>query len=358
MCQSQKSKMEQDFEVPDEIAKKAEKATQNLLPRKSRDSYDKEYDQFLKWMSENAVENINETVLLGYFNDLSEKFSPSSLWAKYSMIKKTLMVNKNINICNFHKLCEYLKQKSKGYEPKKSSVLTRENVLKFIHEAPNETFLMNKVALLFGVFGGCRRQELVNMLVTHVEDRKSVFVVTVPETKTDKKRVFTIIDEDEMKSLKLIRDYISLRPHGCSEKRLFLSYRQGRCTVQPVGKNTFGKIPCIIAKYLGLNNPKKYTGHCLRRTSATLLAEAGANMTTLKRHGGWKSTTVAEGYLEDSISSKNEVSRMLAGIQSGSRISLQKLETQTMNHESTFAAGNLAISGTFQNCQFYVNTTK
>ena len=34
--------MEQDFEVPDEIAKKAEKAMQNVLPRKSRD--DKEYD--------------------------------------------------------------------------------------------------------------------------------------------------------------------------------------------------------------------------------------------------------------------------------------------------------------------------
>lgn len=309
-------------------------------------------------MAENCVEHINETVLLAYFGDLAETFSSASLWSKYSMVKKTLMVSKNINIANYHKLSEYLKQQSKGYQPKKSKVLSREDVLKFIHEASNETFLMNKVALIFGVFGGCRRQELVNMLVTHVEDRKSVFVVNVPETKTDKKRVFTIVDEDEMNSLKLIRDYMSLRPRGCSEKRLFLTYRQGRCTVQPVGKNTFGKIPFIIAKYLGLSDPDKYTGHCLRRTSATLLAEAGASMTTLKRHGGWKSTSVAEGYLEDSISSKNEVSRMLAGIPSGSGFSLQKLDTQKMKHESTFAAGNLTITGSFQNCQFNVNSTK
>lgn len=351
--------MQEYVEIPEEIVRKAEKAAQNLLPKKSRDSYDREYEKLLQWMAQNCVEHINETVLLGYFGDLADSFSPSSLWSKYSMVKKTLMVNKNINIVNYHKLSEYLKQRSKGYQPKKSKVLSREDVLKFIHESPNETFLMNKVALIFGVFGGCRRQELVNMLVTHVEDRKSVFVVTVPETKTDKKRVFTIIDEDEMNSLKLIRDYMSLRPRGCSEKIFFFSYRQVRCTIQPVGKNTFGKIPSIIAKYLGLSDPDKYTGHCLRRTSATLLAEAGASMTVLKRHGGWKSTSVAEGYLEDSISSKNEVSRMLAGIPSGSGFPLKKLDTrQTTTQESMVAAGNVTITGSFENCHFHVNSSE
>lgn len=349
--------MGEDFGIPDEIIKKAKEATENLLPQKSKEVYDMEYQKLLNWMQENYVKDVNETVLLGYFGDLAKTFAPSSLWSKYSMVKKTLIVNKNINIANYYKLMEYLKQTSKGYKAKKSKILSREDVLKFIYKAPNETFLMKKVALIFGIFGGCRRQELVNMLVTHVEDRKSVFVVNVPETKTDKKRIFTIIDESEMNSLKLIRDYMSLRPRGCSEKRLFLTYRQGRCTVQPVGKNTFGKIPSIIAKYLGLSDPEKYTGHCMRRTSATLLAEAGASMTTLKRHGGWKSTSVAEGYLEDSLSSKNEVSRMLAGVPSGSGVSVQKFNTQTMKHDS-FDAGNLTISGSFQNCQFYVNSSK
>ncbi|KAJ8911546.1 hypothetical protein NQ315_012799 [Exocentrus adspersus] len=213
--------MDTNNEISDSILKKAEKATQNLLPKKSKEVYSSEYEKFINWMTENCVEHISETVLLGYFSDLSENFSPSSLWSKYSMVKKTLMVNKNINIANYHKLIEYLKQGSKGYQPKKSKTLSRENVLKFIHEAPNETFLMKKVALIFGIFGGCRRQELVNMLITHVEDRESVFVVSVPETKTDKKRIFTIIEEDEMNSLKLIRDYMSLRPRGCSEKKTF-----------------------------------------------------------------------------------------------------------------------------------------
>lgn len=67
------------MQIPDKIARKAQKATQSLLPKKSRDTYDKEYDKFLNWMAENCVGYINETVLLGYFSDLAETFSPSSL---------------------------------------------------------------------------------------------------------------------------------------------------------------------------------------------------------------------------------------------------------------------------------------
>ena len=83
------------------------------------------------------------------------------------MLKKTLLMNENVNIHTFSKLGEYLKQGSKGYEPKKSKIVTKEEVMKCLHEAPNKTFRMVKAALFFGIFGGCRRQELINMLVDH-----------------------------------------------------------------------------------------------------------------------------------------------------------------------------------------------
>ncbi|KAJ8931929.1 hypothetical protein NQ314_015127 [Rhamnusium bicolor] len=62
----------------------------------------------------------------------------------------------------------------------------------------------------------------------------------------------------------------------------------------------------MVAKYLNLSNLEQYTGHSFRRSSASLLAGYGADILTLKRHGGWKSSTVAEGYIEDSIQSKKE----------------------------------------------------
>jgi integrase len=41
-------------------------------------------------------------------------------------------------------------------------------------------------------------------------------------------------------------------------------------------------------------SPGLYTGHCLRRSSATLLADSGGDITDLKRHRGWRSGTIAE----------------------------------------------------------------
>lgn len=48
------------------------------------------------------------------------------------------------------------------------------------------------------------------------------------------------------------------------------------------------------ANYLNLPDTDRYTGHSFRRTSATILIDAGANIITLKLHEGWKSTAVAK----------------------------------------------------------------
>lgn len=68
----------------------------------------------------------------------------------------------------------------------------------------------------------------------------------------------------------------------------------GRCTKQCVGVNKFGSVPIKIAEYLGLTEPELYTKHCFRRSSITIFADAGSNILNLKRHSGWRSSTVAE----------------------------------------------------------------
>lgn len=80
-----------------------------------------------------------------------------------------------------------------------------------------------------------------------------------------------------------------------------------------MGVNKIGGIPREIATFLKLSEPELFTGHCLRRTSATLLADSGADLTTLKRHGGWKSNNVAEEYIEDSIENKSKICGKIVG---------------------------------------------
>ncbi|KAF2898250.1 hypothetical protein ILUMI_07928 [Ignelater luminosus] len=59
-----------------------------------------------------------------------------------------------------------------------------------------------------------------------------------------------------------------------------------------------------VATYLKLPNPESFTGHTFRRSSVALLIDRGGNITDLKRHGWWKSTSVAESYIDESLGNK------------------------------------------------------
>ena len=58
----------------------------------------------------------------------------------------------------------------------------------------------------------------------------------------------------------------------------------------------FVKTACAILKV----DPQGYTSHCFRRSAATNLADAGVSFINLKRHGQWKSDSVAEAYIANS----------------------------------------------------------
>lgn len=66
-----------------------------------------------------------------------------------------------------------------------------------------------------------------------------------------------------------------------------------------------------IADFLKLPDAINYTGHSFRRSSATFLTNKGVDVVGLKRHGGWKSSTVAESYVEDSIQNKKEFAQKI-----------------------------------------------
>lgn len=140
------------------------------------------------------------------------------------------------------------------------------------------------------------------MKLSHIEDMGSKLLITLPDTKTKKTRTF-IVNE----YLDIFRKYLSIRPKNMDNERFFFKYYKGKSFKQAIGIHKFGSMPQDVAKYLQLPNTHEYTGHCFRRTSATLLVNAGGDITMLKRHGGWRSTQVAEGYLDDSVAQKSSV---------------------------------------------------
>lgn len=162
---------------------------------------------------------------------------------------------------------------------------------------------------MFGIAGNLRTEDLMNIKVSDIEHKQTILVVHITNTKTNRPRLFLIAPEFEgkVKSIELFDKYLALRPKQTPHDRFFLTYRNGKCTPQPVGIHTFGSIPKRIANYLNLPEPELYTGRCFRRTSATL--HAGGSKENLKRPRGWKSDTITESYVEESELNKAKIAK-------------------------------------------------
>ncbi|KAJ3665925.1 hypothetical protein Zmor_001389 [Zophobas morio] len=91
-----------------------------------------------------------------------------------------------IDRSRFHQVTTFLKTASAGYVPKKSLVFTREDLENFLDTDPNEKYLLLKVVAIMGIAEGCRIKELISISVDDIDDRGSVLVVQIPDTKTYK----------------------------------------------------------------------------------------------------------------------------------------------------------------------------
>lgn len=96
--------------VPKEIIEAASSVASSLLPAKSASRYEREYDDFKKWQNKNSVIGVTEDVLLVYLNQLSARFSPNTLWAKWSMLKSCLELKENAPVRRFVFLKKFIEK--------------------------------------------------------------------------------------------------------------------------------------------------------------------------------------------------------------------------------------------------------
>ena len=109
-----------------------------------------------------------------------------------------------------------------------------------------------------------------------------------------------------------------------------------------MGKNTLGKIPPIIASCLKLPDAKLYTEHCMRRTSATVLADSGFDLTTVKRLGDWNYENVAEAYIESAAKNKTLIAKQIVTDNKNNEndASASRDETSTSKTSKVSVVGN------------------
>lgn len=123
----------------------AANAKELLLPSKSKHLYENTYTAYRKWCTTKKIIKTTEDSILAYFHSELECYKSSSLWTKYSMLRSTINLNERVDISKFPSVILYLKRKAEGHRPKKSHILTKENVDNFLIRADNKEYLLIKV---------------------------------------------------------------------------------------------------------------------------------------------------------------------------------------------------------------------
>ena len=115
--------------------------------------------------------------------------------------------------------------------------------------------------------------------------------------------------------------------------------------------------PKKICEFLGISSDG-FTGHTMRRTAATWMADSGMTRYDMKRAGRWKSDSVVEGYVDASIDIKKKTA---ASVQAGVSSSLVLAPESNSVANTNSATSNFSpIFGTgviFHNCQIQITNT-
>jgi integrase len=292
------------------------------LPESSKDQFlnFKSKEIYLKWISayKNWVGKFNSqecpTSVLLFLQDLSDSYAPTSLWSIYAIVNKYMKVQHSINLNDHELIKDYLKGLSKYHNPEKSNVLSRKNIDDYLDLPETDQNIAIKAALVIGIHGLLRRIEITELFFEDVEkiilEDEEYYKILIKKSKTDisAKGFYFVVKGDDTKFIDI---YMKCIPLDDRKGRFFRKILNGKGTNRNIGKNTISSFPKIIAEALNLENKDGYTGHCFRRTGATLLADGGADKIVLKRAGRWKSDTVCEGYVEESIDSKLQISKKI-----------------------------------------------
>lgn len=179
-------------ESEDGIETLCNEAKDKLIPSKSKKLYNKAYDDYKNWLSTKKDKTINDKSVLAYVTYLSKNNAPSTCWTTYSKLKRMILLYDKVDISKFSEVIQFLKVNKIGFKPKKSETLTRENLNKFLLEAPDKTYLATKVLIkfiliilteqisnnvlfksqviaIFGIYGALRCDEIVKIVVADVQ---------------------------------------------------------------------------------------------------------------------------------------------------------------------------------------------
>lgn len=110
----------------------------------------------------------------------------------------------------------------------------------------------------------------------------------------------------------LLKKMINLRPQKCIDN-FIIGNCNGKLIKQLMEKKMIDDLLQKIAVWLNHLNQNGYISHSFRRTSATVFIDTRADVTSLKQVCSWKSNSVVNFYIDQSITNMHYTSNQIFG---------------------------------------------
>ncbi len=292
----------------------------DLNPKKSAAVYEKRWMEFQKF---HGKQNPTEDSLLQFFDYLKRVrgYKASSLWSWYSCINSKYSILYGQKLQTMPRLQALMKSFNAGYERCSAKTFTRDQLYEFLGlPLATPRAILVKAGVCIGFCGGLRMFELRSLNMADLQETKDGLIVKYNAAKQrgEVKNNTFIIPKNSTEPAKCMFSYVNcymnqLNACGIMEGPLFRTCLASRYSQVPMGHNLLAQCGKYMAEALGLEEPHRYTGHCLRRSAASAAADAGATTMDMQRHMNWKSQATALRYVDNSMQRLQRMSKMICG---------------------------------------------
>lgn len=258
-------------------------------------SYREDLLQFISFcdtLDRKEIGKIDEKVVKKFLFDLNEKeFSMRSISRKLASVRGLFDYAFKNDIIEINRIKLIKNPKIKQSLPEIITMDNFEEVLTLLDKRYGETSDINyiKYKAVFEILYGCslRVSELCDLRISDIEFEVNRVRIL---GKGRKLRIIPIGD----KSIKVLREYLSVFQRHEDKNYLFLNTRKGKLSARAVYN--------IVHKYLGLvTDIKKKSPHVLRHSSATHLLDNGADILAVKEILGHSRLSTTQIYTHTSI---------------------------------------------------------
>jgi hypothetical protein len=201
-----------------------------------------------------------------------------------------------------------------------ASAFDIDDLAEWMEPKRNDKQFLAQVVVSIGVTCGLRVSEMQSMHNedVYIDPKDNDLVIVVAERKTHKNgpTTFRIAKELDgpLSPWRYVERYAEMKKSSKlahinePNTKYFYQVRNDKIHGQVVGYNSFGDMMKEIAADLDLTGI--WRSHSMRSTMATAGAEVMVN-SQLMTHGGWRSSTVVDGYVKQSKASKREATKLL-----------------------------------------------